>query len=190
MRTGELKALACAAVAMLLGHASLARASEVSISLSTAITGLPGDTITVFGNLTNDTANTLYFGNDAINLAAPSTVATAADDIILDGLLGTGPTSLAAGATLDDVDLFSVQLLTAPAAFGGNSFTLFGGTDAAGCSSGASDCTAELGSTGFSVNISSPPVPLPAAGWLLLSGMGGLLGVSKMRRGQTIMTFA
>ncbi len=56
-------------------------------------------------------ASSQYFGNDAINLTAPSTVATASDDIILNGLLGTGPTSIAAGVTLRNVDLLSVQIL-------------------------------------------------------------------------------
>jgi hypothetical protein len=184
MRTMRRETLAGAALAavLLFAHESCARADEISISLATDVTGLAGDTIAVFGNLTNNTSNTLYLGNDAINLTAPSTVVTAADDIILNGLLGSGLTSIAAGTTLDHVDLFSVQLLQGPSAFGGNSFALFGGTDAVGCATGASDCITQLGSANFSVSI-SVPTPLPATGWLLLSGLGGLGALIRRIRG-------
>src|SRR5580692_9529542 len=138
-----------------------AQADTVSVSLVTDVTGPAGSTITVFGNLTNTTSSTQYFGNDAINLTAPSTVATASDDIILNGLFGTAPTSIAAGATLSNVDLFSVQILGGSGTYSGNTFQLIGGTDAVGCANGAADCNNLLGTANFSLNVA--PVPLPAA---------------------------
>jgi hypothetical protein len=161
------------AMVILLGHSSLGRADMVSISINTPVTGSPGTDITVFGNLTNNTTSTQYFGNDAINLTAPSTVATASDDIILNGLLGSGPASIAAGATLTNVDLFTVQIVGGSGTFAGNTFQLIGGTDATGCANGASDCNTLLGTANFSVNVPAS-VPLPAAVWLLISGLAGL----------------
>jgi hypothetical protein len=164
---------------LLLGVASLTHADTVTISLVTNVTGPAGSTITVFGNLTNTTTGTQYFGNDAINLTAPSSVATASDDIILNGLLGTGPTSIGAGATLSNVDLFSVQILGGAGTYAANSFQLFGGTDAVGCANGAADCNNLLGTANFSLGVTA--VPVPAAGWLFLSGVGGLLGFAGRR---------
>jgi hypothetical protein len=165
---------------LLLGYVSVAQADQVTISLVTDITGSGGSTITVFGNLTNTTASTQYFGNDAINLTVPSTVATASDDIILNGLFGAGPTSIAAGTTLSNVDLFSVQILGGSGAYTGNTFQLIGGTDAVGCSNGAPDCNNLLGTANFSINVA--PVPLPAAAWLMLSGLGGLAATARKKQ--------
>jgi hypothetical protein len=182
MSSKRLKAILGTAlvILILLGHSPLSRADMVTISIITPVTGSPGTDITVFGNLTNNTSSTQYFGNDAINLTAPSTVASASDDIILNGLLGTGPTSIAAGATLTGVDLFTVQLLGGFGTFTGNTFQLIGGTDAVGCANGASDCNTLLGTANFSVNVPSA-VPLPAAVWLLISGLGWL-GVFARKR--------
>ena len=171
---------AALAAALLLSQALSVRADEVSIAITTDISGAPGSTITVFGNLTNNTTATQYFGNDAINLTAPDTVATASDDIILNGLLGNGPTSVAAGAMLTDVDLFSVQILAGSGTYSGNSFQLVGGTDAAGCVNGAVDCTTLLGTGNFALTVA--PVPLPSTNWLLLSGVGALFGLTYRRR--------
>jgi hypothetical protein len=157
---------------------SIAEADEVSVSLITNITGTGGETITVLGNLTNTTSSTEYFGNDAINLAAPNTVATASDDIIVNGLLGSGPTSIAAGATLTNVDLFSVQFLGGAGSYTGNTFQLFGGTDAVGCANGAADCNTLLGTATFSLTETSP-VPLPATAWLFISGLGLLSAIPR-----------
>jgi hypothetical protein len=158
---------------VLLTPASPGHASEIAVSIATPVVGPPGSTIAVFGSLTNNTANTLYFGNDAVDLTAPTTIATGSDDLIVNGLLGSGPTSIAGGATLSSVDLFSIQILGGSGSYPGNSFQLFGGTDAAGCASGASDCTNQLGVANFSLSVT--PVPVPAAAWLMLSGIGGLL---------------
>src|ERR1035437_5102070 len=168
--------IAFLAAMLSIGQACVAYADSISISLSPPVTGSPGDSITVFGSLTNTTSSTLYFGSDAINLTAPGTVATATDDIIVNGLFDLGPTSIAAGATLDNVDLFSVQLLSGTATYSGNSFELIGGTDVAGCQTGATDCTTLLGGTTFSINVAAPtPVPEPSSTLLIVSGIGFLL---------------
>jgi hypothetical protein len=165
---------------MFLGHASFARADMVSISLTTNVTGSSGTILTVFGNLTNTTSSTQYFGNDSINLTAPPSVATASDDVILNGLFGAGPVSIAAGATLTNVDLFSVQFLSGAGNYSGNTFQLLGGTDAVGCANGAADCNTLLGTTTFSLTETST-VPLPAAAWLLVSGLGTLGAIARKR---------
>jgi hypothetical protein len=170
------------AAMLLLGHASIGRADDVSISLSTTITGSPGSVLTVFGSLTNNTSNTLYFGSDAIDLTAPGTVATASDDIILNGLLGSGPSSIAAGAVLTDVELFSVKLLGGPGVYSGNTFNLFGGTDGAGCASGASDCASPLGSAAFSVIVKAGSASVPEPDCLALCSIGALLMGFRPRR--------
>jgi hypothetical protein len=172
-------AAAFATLILLLGCTALATADEVSISLVTDVTGSAGSTITVFGNLTNTTASTQYFGNDAINLTAPSAAASASDDIILNGLFGTQPTSIAGGATISDVDLFSVQIFGGSGTYTGNNFQLFGGTDAVGCENGASDCDNVLGTAKFSMNVA--PVPLPATAWLMLCGLGGVAAMARRK---------
>lgn len=179
----RLETLALLAGIALLGHAALGHADEVSITLTTDVTGSSGNALTVFGDLTNSTTSTQYFGSDAINLTAPPTVATASDDLILNGLFGLGPTSIAAGTTLDNVDLFSVQFLGGSGTYTGNTFQLFGGTDAVGCADGSPDCTTLLGTGGFQLTVAPtvPSVPEPSTGWLLLSGIG-LIGLWRRRR--------
>jgi len=164
---------------LLLSGASVGHADEVSISIPSDVMGAPGNTITVFGTLTNTTSDTQYFGSDAINLTAPASAANGSDDLIINGLLGGGPTSIAPGATLTDVDLFSVQFLSGSGTYAGNTFQLFGGTDAVGCANGAADCNNLLGTGNFSLQVSS--VPIPGAVWLLVSGLAGL-GLFARRR--------
>lgn len=167
----KLLVIALFVVAVLLSSTSSAWADDITISLTTVVSGLAGSSITVFGNLTNNTSGTLYFSDDAINLASPIGVATAADDLIVNGLLGLEPTAINANSTLDNVDLFTISLLGVPGTYAGNLFDLIGGTDPVACSVGTVGCDTNLGSTQFSFDITSPtPAPEPSTLLLLASG--------------------
>ncbi len=137
-----------------------AHADEVSISLATAISGPGGDTITVFGNLTNNTSSTLSFGGDSFTIN--STAFTATDDIILNAAFFGGPSSIAANGTMSNVDLFTIQIVNgAPQLYVNNFFDLFD-------SSGAT-----LGTLNFSVDVTgSSPLPTPESGTLLPFALG------------------
>ena len=182
MIRGRLKFLAIAVflAAVVFCSASSVWADDITLSLTTAVTGPAGSVITVYGDLTNNTSGTLYFSDDAINLAAPSTVATAADDIILNGLLALGPASIGANSTLDGVDLFTIQLLGGAGTYAGNLFDLFGGTDPVACSSGTLGCDTQLGGTSFSFDVTSPTLT-PEPSTLLLLGLG-LTSLGFLRR--------
>ncbi len=170
----ELAVFAALLSALLFSLAAPMRADDITIQLTTSITGPVGDTITVFGNLTNNTSNTLDFGDDAINLAAPASVASAVDDLITNGFVG-GPTSIAPNATLGNVDLFTISLLGGAGTYAGNAFDLIGGTDPVACSLGTTGCDQDLGGTTFSFDVAAPtPTPEPATLLLLAPGFASL----------------
>ncbi|MGH9739187.1 MAG: PEP-CTERM sorting domain-containing protein [Candidatus Acidiferrales bacterium] len=156
--------------ALVFALATPLRADDVSVSLTTNITGPVGSSVTVFGDVTNDTSSTLYFSDDAMNIAAPGTLASAADDLIINGFLGLEPTSIAPNSTAN-LDLFTMSLLGGSGDYTGNSFVLIGGTDAVACSSGTIGCDTQLGSTAFDFSVGTL-VPTPEPGTLLLMGIG------------------
>ncbi len=100
---------------------------------------------------------------------SPSGVAAAGDDIITNGLLGLGPTAVAANSSLDNVDLFTIQLLGSRGSYAGNQFQLIRGTDPIACSFGTVGCNTDLGNASFLFEAtSSTPVAVPEQGGLLL----------------------
>lgn len=164
-----------------LAAASTAHADALTISLSAAISGNGGDSITVFGDLTNNSFDTLYFSDDSLTFN--STAITGFDDIIINGLFGLGPTSIDAGATLDAVDLFTIQIAdgATPGLYADNLFDLIGGIDPVACSVGTDGCDSDLGELNFAVtvngSIATTPEPTPLS--LLALGLPFIAGLRK-----------
>jgi hypothetical protein len=162
--------LATAALCALTMCPTRAHADAVSISLATAISGPGGDTITVYGNLTNNTSSALFFSNDSFTIN--STAFTASDDIILNAAFFGGPSSIAANGTLSNVDLFTIQIVNgSPQIYVNNFFGLIGGSDATACSMGTTGCDTQLGTLNFSVDVTAP-VATPEPGTLLQLALG------------------
>ncbi|MGH9599931.1 MAG: PEP-CTERM sorting domain-containing protein [Terracidiphilus sp.] len=163
--------LALAALLLCACLAPRAFADDVTIANLTAISGQPGDSITVYGDLTNNSSSTLYFNNDAINLSVDASVATASDDLITNAILGFGPASMDPGDSITGVDLFTLNLAGGSGVYTGNTFDLYGGT----CL-GPEDCNDQLGGGVFSFEVNNPggnpaPTPEPATFWLLAGGL-------------------
>lgn len=154
--------------------ASTAHADALTISLSTAISGNGGDAITVFGNLTNNSLDTLYFSDDSLTFN--STEITGSDDIILNGFFGLGPTSIAPGTILDAVDLFTIQIAggASPGVYPNNLFDLIGGTDPVACAAGTDGCDSDLGELNFAVTVNGAPAGTPEPATLALLALSVL----------------
>lgn len=167
---------AVALILISLAATPLARADAVTVSITQAIVGSAGNTITVFGNLTNNSFGTLYFSNDSLTVNSPAFTAT--DDIILNGFFLLGPTSINSGATLSNVDLFTVQILPRanPGVYTGNFFDLIGGSDPLACGAGTTGCNFDLGNSSFTVTVNGPvkQTPEPTTFLLLAAGLAGL----------------
>lgn len=160
-----------------------AAADDITIANLTAISGAPGDTITVYGDLTNNTGDALYFSDDAINLSVDGSVASASDDLIVNAFLGFGPTEVDPGSPLTGVDLFTIQLSGGSGFYTGNTFDLYGGDDYDACSAGTDGCDNQLGGAVFTFDVtggSNPQITPEPEPWLLLAT--GVLAVLWWRR--------
>jgi hypothetical protein len=145
---------------------------------------MAGQQFTVFGTLTNNSANTLFFSTDSVTFNSPAIQGTA--DVATNGFLGLllgldlGPTSINANSTLTGVDLFTIIIPngTAPGSYRMNPYDLFGGVDPT-CTLGF--CGVQLGTVEFSVDVQAP-VTTPEPGTILLLASGLLAGLLVVRR--------
>jgi len=183
MNTQLTKYLIGAAALLLISLAAtpLARADAVDISVTQTIAGSAGDTITVFGNLTNNSFGTLYFSNDSFTVN--TTAFTATDDLILNGFFLLGPASIDSGVTLTGVDLFTVQIASGatPGVYTGNFFDVIGGPDPVASGIGTAGCNFDLGNTPFSVTVNGPSTATPEPGTFLLLTLG-FVGLGLFRK--------
>ena len=155
--------------------AATAQADTVGITGTSPLSGLPGDTLTVTGDLTNsDPSNAYYFVADEFPSLDPALI-NPNDLIITNAAFGFGPASLDPAGSLSGVDLFTLQIASGvlPGSYGGV-FQLYGDTDGSNCSPGSSGCLL-LSTLDFTVNVASP-VATPEPGTILLvcSGLAGL----------------
>jgi hypothetical protein len=176
-------------IATVLSPPAHADGGGISITLTGTISGSAGDTITVFADLSNTSSSTYYFSDDSLTTTADGY--SASDDLIINGIFGLGPVSIAGNSTLDGVDVFTVQILGgAPGTFSGNIFQLIGGTDPVACGIGTVGCNSPLGLTDFSVTVQGQTVattPEPATFALLGLGLGALALIGRrVRRAGTV----
>jgi hypothetical protein len=151
---------------------------DLMITLPT-ISGNPGDMITVFGNLTNTSSNTLDFGNDFVT--PNSTAIVGVGDVAFNAFLDLGPASITGNSTLTGVDLFTITILThTPGLYDVNFYEVHGGTDA-NCTLDFTKCGVQLGKVEFAVNVQGV-VPTPEPGTLILLASGLLAGLLVIRR--------
>jgi hypothetical protein len=157
-----MKTLFCTLVLATLGTA-VAKADDITITFDQPNqTVVAGQTIELFGTITNNTANTIFLNSDDLNLNGLSFTVT-------DQFFNNVPISLApsgqSGDSSGDIELFDVTvsapLLDAAGVYSGT-YTLFGGTDG--------DGQDNLGSAAFSVTTTSP-VPEPSSIYLLMGGV-------------------
>jgi hypothetical protein len=130
------------------------RADALEITLPT-ITGSAGDTIVVFGDLTNTGSSTLFFGTDTLNINPGNGAALQGTaDLALNALLGIGP-SFIGTSPLTAVDLFTIFIAAdaAPGVYTVNSYNVTGGSDP-GCADGT--CGTLLGNVSFDVTVTGP----------------------------------
>jgi PEP-CTERM motif len=156
------------------------RADDLTITLDSPIVGTAGGpAITVFGDITNNTVNPIYFGNESLTFNDPTSL-SGNPDVIINALFFGGPASVDAGLTLPGVDIFTLTIdpSAAPGTYGFNFYDLIGGTDPNCINDG---CTGSSGTLEFSVTVLSP-VTAPEPGSLALLASGLLVGLFVLRR--------
>jgi len=156
------------------------RGDDLSISLDSPIVGTAGGpAITVFGDITNNTTNTIFFGNETLTFNDPSSL-SGNPDVILNALFFGGPGSVDPGSPLTGVDLFTLSIdpSAAPGVYEFNFYDLIGGNDPNCVNDG---CTGSSGTLDFSVTVLSP-VTTPEPGSLTLLASGLLVGLLALRR--------
>jgi len=155
------------------------RADDLSITLDAPIVGTAGQTITVFGDITNNTSNTIYFVDESLTFSDPSSL-SGSGDVIVNGIFGVGPASVDPGTPQTGVDLFTLLIdpAAAPGVYNFNYYNLIGSTDPA-CTTDS--CAGSPGTLQFSVTVNSP-VTTPEPGSLALLASGLLAGLFLIRR--------
>jgi PEP-CTERM motif len=181
-----MKTLLCTLVLATLGAATAKADPLTTVTITfdqPDMTILPGQTIEVFGTITNDSGQAI-----SLNFDDPTLVS---DDLTLtDQFFNTLPPSLAPSgqpnSSSGDIELFDITaaspLNDAPATYFG-SYQLFGGADG-GDGSGADF----LGEGDFSVTTeaATSPVPEPSSLYLMLAGLSiALFPISKSLRART-----
>ncbi len=155
-------------------------AGFLTIANLTATIGNAGNTITVFGDLTNTSSSQLDFNNDNPNFTNLS-VSSSTGLLTLNGILGFGPADITGNTKLTGVELFTFIIApgAAPGVYTLNNYTVYGGTNT-GCAIG--DCASQLGIIDFTVTVKSP-VTTPEPGSLVLLVSGLIAGLLALRRG-------
>jgi|SRR5579872_4770444 len=119
------------------------------------VTGAPGQTVGIFGTLTNNAGTTQFINGDTFNLTGLS----GADD---SPFLNNAPFSLGPGATSASFQFLAETIPTAPVGLYNGTFTVTGGAD-----SNAQD---NLGTGNFGVNVIPEPSTMLLLGGALIAG--------------------
>ena len=156
-----MKKLFCTLMLATLATAA-ANASEVTISFSSPNqTVASGATIEFFGNIANNTNQTIYLTSDDLTLAGAGFTLT-------DQFFANVPIDLAPGTSSGLIELFDVTNTSQSAGSYLGTYTLVGGADG-----GAGTAQDSLGSTTFSADVAGAATPEPDSIWLLLTGLAG-----------------
>jgi hypothetical protein len=153
--------------------AAAAQASTLTIAFDQPDQiGMPGQTLRLFGTITNSSANTVFLNSDDLN---PTGLSLTANDLFANTPLSLAPSGQP-GDSSGDIELFdiavSAPLLDATGTYPGT-YTLLGGADG-----NAQD---NLGSAGFSVTTATPE---PSTFYLLMAAFSAasIRGLKSLRR--------
>lgn len=158
-------ALAVLTLALTLPRRALA--DPVGLSLA-GVSGLPGTSVTVLGNIVNSSASAVYLNGEDFTLGSAAFLNGDPTEFFLNA-----PLSLDPGQSSGQIGLFTFGIAagTAPGVYGGNSLDIIGG--------GPSDFSDILASAPFSVDVQgATAAPEPPAILLLLTGILMLFGGS------------
>ncbi|HUB82795.1 MAG TPA: PEP-CTERM sorting domain-containing protein [Bryobacteraceae bacterium] len=160
-----------ALIPILLVFAAAANADELSVNLdSSTQTGVPGEMLTFYGTLANNTGGTLFITSDSFLFDINGAV----DD---SPFLNNAPISIDGGDTSADFAMFNINIPS------GQASGTYHGSFTVAQGSGGSD---PIGTADFEVDVTAATVPEPASYMLLASTLvllGGWRGVrSKLQR--------
>jgi hypothetical protein len=179
---GILIFVALASIVVLMPSAACADA--VGITLTSPLSGFPGATLTVAGNLANNDLTNYFFIADEFPVLN-SALTNPTDLVVANATFGIPPftfgsPSILAAASLSAVDLFTVQIATTaqPGSYAGV-FQLYGDTGGSNCSPGL-DCSL-LSSQDFTVNVAAPVSTPEPSTWLLLGSSLATLAFLRRR---------
>lgn len=169
MKSKLLSEFAALLAAVLIAICLPPRADAGTIQLSlTGVSGNPGTSVTVFGNIVNDGASAAYLNGENFTLGSAAFLNGDPTDFFLNA-----PLSLDPGQSSGQIGLFTFGIAagTAPGVYSGNFLDIIGG--------GPSDFTDALASAPFSVDVQgATAAPEPPALLLLLAGLLVLFGRS------------
>jgi hypothetical protein len=163
--------------------ALMALANATAIASNIVITfddpnqiGVPGETLTFFGTITNTSSDTtlsdaIYFNSDSLNFTLSPASATI-DDLFFSDV----PIDLVGGASSGDIELFDIILadpVSDPIGTYEGTYGLIGGMD-----QGEDSASEDLAQADFSVELT----PEPSTFWLLLGGLVVSVGLPVSRK--------